>query len=152
MNEQIHNIKSKRVHLQKMEKALVESMNKLCLIESQMRELLGVKQSSIIPIKGNYKIDFIPINEIHYCKAIQSYTEVKSERHDIILSTRPITEFEILLETYPFFKINKSVLINMYKIQTFDKKSNMIIMSDNTSFELARRRKLDFLSLIKDIY
>ncbi len=149
MTEFLNNIKNARIHIKELQKAIDSNIQKICILESQVHELLRIRQSSTIPIKGNYKIDFIPINEIHYCKAIQSYTEV---RHDIILSTRPITEFEILLETYPFFKINKSVLINMYKIQTFDKKSNMIIISDNTSFELARRRKLDFLSLIKDIY
>lgn len=151
MNEQIQNIKNKRVHLQKMEKKLVQSMNKLCFIESQMRELLATQKPSIIPIKGTSKIDFIPINEIYYCKAIQSYTEIKSERHGVILSTKPIAEFEILLETYPFFKINKSVLINTDKVHSFTKKNNQIIMTNNDCFEIARRRKCDFLNVIDNI-
>ncbi|MFL3663355.1 MAG: LytTR family transcriptional regulator DNA-binding domain-containing protein [Flavobacteriales bacterium] len=56
-----------------------------------------------------------------------------------------------MLEDYFFFKINKSVLINTHKIHSFDKKSNQIIMNNNDSFEITRRRKCDFLSVIDTI-
>lgn len=149
MNDQLHNIQNARVYIQKLQEAIDCNLNKICLLESQVHEILKIRQSFTIPIKGISRIDFVPINEIHYLKAAQSYTEIKTERHSVILATKPITEFETLLADYFFFKINKSVLINTQKIHSFDKKNNQIIMNNNESFELARRRKCDFLSVIE---
>ncbi len=151
MNDQIHNIQNARIHVKELQKAIDSNMQKICLLESQIHELLKIRQSSTIPIKGISKINFVPINQIQYFKASQSYTNVITEKHNIILATKSIREFETLLGDYFFFKINKSVLINTQKIHSFDKKSNQIIMSNNDSFEIARRRKCDFLSVIDNI-
>lgn len=151
MNDQIHNIQNARIYVKELQKAIDSNMQKICLLESQIHELLKIRQSSTIPIKGISKINFVPINQIQYFKANQSYTNVITEKHNIILATKSIREFETLLGDYFFFKINKSVLINTHKIHSFDKKSNQIIMNNNDSFEIARRRKCDFLSVIDSI-
>ena len=151
MTDFLNNIQNARIHIKELQEAIDNNLQKICLLESQVQELLKIRQSSTIPIKGISKINFVPINQIQYFKANQSYTNVITERHDIILATKSIREFEALLDDYFFFKINKSVLINTHKIYSFDKKSNQIIMNNNDSFEISRRRKCDFLSVIYSI-
>lgn len=151
MTDLLNSIQNARIHIKELQKAIDSNMRKICILESQVEELLKIRQSSTIPIKGISKINFVPINQIQYFKANQSYTNVITERHDIILATKSIREFEALLDDYFFFKINKSVLINTHKIHSFDKKSNQIIMNNNDSFEISRRRKCDFLSVIDSI-
>ncbi|HEY9081800.1 MAG TPA: LytTR family DNA-binding domain-containing protein [Vicingaceae bacterium] len=151
MTDFLNNIQNARIHIKELQEAIDNNLQKICLLESQVQELLKIRQSSTIPIKGISKINFVPINQIQYFKANQSYTNVITERHDIILATKSIREFEALLDDFFFFKINKSVLINTHKIHSFDKKSNQIIMNNNDSFEISRRRKCDFLSVIDSI-
>ena len=151
MTDFLNNIQNARIHIKELQEAIDNNLQKICLLESQVQELLKIRQSSTIPIKGISKINFVPINQIQYFKANQSYTNVITERHDIILATKSIREFEALLDDFFFFKINKSVLINTHKIHSFDKKSNQIIMNNNDSFEISRRRKCDFLSVIDTI-
>jgi len=148
MTDFLNNIQNARIHIKELQEAIDNNLRKICTLESQVEELFKIRQSSTIPIKGISKINFVPINQIQYFKANQSYTNVITERHNIILATKSIREFETLLGDYFFFKINKRVLINTHKIHLFDKKNNIIIMADNSSFELVRRRRLDFLSLV----
>ncbi|MCW8898087.1 MAG: LytTR family transcriptional regulator DNA-binding domain-containing protein [Flavobacteriales bacterium] len=151
MTDFLNNIQNARIHIKELQEAIDNNLQKICLLESQVQELLKIRQSSTIPIKGISKINFVPINQIQYFKANQSYTNVITERHNIILATKSIREFEALLDDYFFFKINKSVLINTHKIHSFSKKSNQIIMNNNDSFEISRRRKCEFLSVIDRI-
>ena len=90
MNDQIHNIQNARIHIKELQKAIDSNMQKICFLESQIHELLKIRQSSTIPIKGISKINFVPINQIQYFKANQSYTNVITERHSIILATKSI--------------------------------------------------------------
>ena len=117
-------------------------------LESNLQEIIESNKSLIIAIKGASKIDFIPINEIVYCSASLSYTEIITLNNNKVVATKPINEIESELSTNYFFRISKSLVVNTNQIHSYNKRSGQILMKNNDLLDVARRRKSSFLSTI----
>lgn len=117
-------------------------------LEKQLQELIKFNNPPIITIRGAKQIDFIPLNEIIYCSADLSYTNIITENHNIILATKSINEFEGIFKNYTFFKISKSLLINLNQIHSYNRKNNQVVMKNKDLLDVARRRKTEFLTAI----
>jgi two-component system, LytTR family, response regulator len=126
-------------------KALMECQISL---ESQFQEMIKLNNDPTISIKSASKIDFVPIKEIIYLTADLSYTEIISENHSKILASKPINDFDLFLTHYSFYRINKSVLINLQQVHSYNRKNNQVIMKNKDVLDVARRRKTDFLTTI----
>lgn len=113
-------------------------------LENQLQDLIQLNSNPTISIRSAKQIDFIPVNEILYCSASLSYTEIITERHNTIVASKSISEFEDNLRKYNFYKISKSTLINVQKIHSYNRKNNLVIMKNEATLEVARRRKTDF--------
>ena len=104
--------------------------------------------------RGNRKLmlptstgmSFVKVSDILYCKASGNYTEIflsGGKRH---LVSRHIGQYEQLLNDYDFFRIHNSFLANMDHIQSYvNRDGGYVIMSDNVSLNVSRRRKESFL-------
>jgi hypothetical protein len=89
---------------------------------------------------------FIRIADILYCKASGNYTEIYLKENKKYLVSRQLKEYEDLLKEYNFFRIHHSSLIHLDYIQSYVKgDGGYVIMSDNTSLDVSRRRKESFL-------
>ncbi len=117
-------------------------------LETQLQELIRTNGSATIPIKSASKIDFVPIKEIIYLTADLSYTQVISKNHTTILASKPINDFENFLSFYSFYRISKSILINIEQVHSYNRKNNQVIMKNKDILDVARRRKADFLTVI----
>lgn len=117
-------------------------------LEKQLQELIKFNNPPVITIKSAKRIDFIPLNEIIYCSADLSYTNIITENHNIILATKSINEFEGIFKNYTFFKISKSLLINLNQIHSYNRKNNQVVMKNKDLLDVARRRKTEFLTAI----
>lgn len=117
-------------------------------LETQLQELIRSNSLATIPIKSATKIDFIPIKEIIYLKADLSYTEIVSKNHSNILATKSINDFENKFSLYPFYRISKSILINIKQVHSYHRKNNQVMMKNKDVLDVARRRKADFLTAI----
>ena len=119
-------------------------------LETQLQELIKSNNSPIIPIKSASKIDFIPVSEILYCSADLAYTQITTLNNNKILATKTINEFEDHLSCYSFFRISKSLLVNIKHIHSYNRKNSQILMHNKEILDVARRRKTEFLSAILD--
>ena len=117
-------------------------------LETQLQELIKTSQPPTIAVKGAKKIDFIPVEEIMYCVANLSYTEIIAVNHYKILASKPINDYEKLLSRYSFYRISKSLLVNVKQIHSYDRQNSQVIMNNKEVLDVARRRKSDFLSAI----
>ena len=117
-------------------------------LEQQLQELIKHNNPPTITIKGAKQIDFIPLNEIIYCSADMAYTNVITKNHNTVIATKAIHEFETILENYSFYRISKSLLININQIHSYNRKNAQVQMKNKDILDVARRRKSDFLATI----
>lgn len=100
-----------------------------------------------IPISDG--LIFIKANEILYCKASGNYTEIFMNDGKKHLVTRQLKEYEDILESMDFFRIHHSFLINLNCIKSYVRgDGGYVIMSDNTTIDVSRRKKEAFMDRI----
>ena len=95
-------------------------------------------------------IDFIHMYEIVRCEGLQKCTRIVCTLKSNLISSYNIGEFRKLLEEHGFFSCHKSHLINLMHVRKFTREG-FVFLSDNTAIPLARRKRLEFLHLIKHL-
>jgi two-component system, LytTR family, response regulator len=95
----------------------------------------------------------LKLDEIIYCEAERSYTVFHLEGKKIVTVSRPLIEYENLLEDTSFLRIHKSFLINMRHVKEYQKgEGGLVILSDGTEIEVSRRKKDMFLEKVKEVF
>ena len=96
-------------------------------------------------------LNFITIGDIIRFEASGNYTGIHLDNGECVLATKNIQEYDSLLPDTLFFRVHHSHIINLQKIQKYQKgRGGYIIMEDGSSIEVAIRRREEFLSkLIK---
>lgn len=101
-----------------------------------------------IPTLGG--MEFLHIHEITSCEGLQKCTQIRSTRKTSMISAYNIGEFRKLLEQYGFFSCHKSHLINLMHVRRLTHEG-FIYLSDNSAVPLARRKRQEFLDLMKHL-
>ncbi len=71
-------------------------------------------------------------------------TKIVLSQQRIIYSSYNIGEFVRLLEPYGFFQVHRSHLINLNRIQKYNREG-IVIMEDESSVPVSKRRRSEFL-------
>ncbi|MDA8917331.1 LytTR family DNA-binding domain-containing protein [Flavobacteriaceae bacterium] len=98
--------------------------------------------ANFIMISGMDRIDFIHPDEVVYLKSTGRYTEfyLKDKKRKIT-SSKPIGEYENILDQDVFYRIHNSFLINLAQLININKRAgNYCEMSNGDSLPLSRRR------------
>jgi len=83
--------------------------------------------------------------DILRCEADGAYTRIFRIK-DSLLVSRNIGHIEGLLKKHDFFRVHKSHLINLGHVREYIRgKGGTVIMSDNSSVEVSKRKREDFL-------
>lgn len=95
----------------------------------------------------------IQINDILYCEADNTYTIFYLKGGKKAIASRPLIDYEVLLEDANFFRIHKSSLINMKHIKEYQKgEGGVVIMSDDKALDVSRRKKEHFMARMKEVF
>ena len=133
--------------------AKVENKQETYLTERLQQLLQNLKGAS----SENYKLAlpisdgliFIKVIDILYCKASGNYTEifmVDGKKH---LVSRQLKEYEDILNSRDFFRIHHSFLINLNFIKSYVRgEGGYVVMKDNTTIDVSRRKKEAFMDRI----
>src|SRR5688572_3299056 len=123
-------------------------------IGSRLNELMNnLKTNSV----ENYKLAlptsdglvFIKMLDIIYCEASSNYTEITLADGKKYVVSRTLKEYEDLLEGYNFYRIHNSYLINLNAIKKYVRgDGGYVVMSDDKSLDVSKRKKDGFLSRI----
>jgi len=112
-------------------------------------KIIGVKKIAIHTIEG---LSFIKIEDIIRFQADGNYTRIFLMSTKKITATKTIKYFEELLKDFNFFRIHKSHFINLNCIVKYIKgKSGHVLMVDETTIEIAIRRKEGFLNILTEL-
>lgn len=90
---------------------------------------------------------FFSTSEIIRCEGLQKCTRIITTTKTDIISSYNIGEFKKLLEPYGFFATHKSHLINLTFVKHY-RREGTIILKDNSSVPVAKRRKGIFLKQV----
>ncbi len=112
-----------------------------------LQNLSGVQQLDqkvAIPTLNGFL--FITLREIIRLEAKASYTVIYLTNKEEIIATRSIKDYEDLLPEAFFCRIHSSHIINMQKIQKYQKgRGGYVTMEDNSTIEVASRRRDEFM-------
>lgn len=106
--------------------------------------------TKLIGIPTMEGIDFLYAHEIIRCEGLQKCTRIVSTRGSAMVSAYNIGEFKKLLEVYGFFSCHKSHLINLMHVKKLTREG-FVYLSDNGAVPLARRKRLEFLALLRHL-
>jgi two-component system, LytTR family, response regulator len=108
----------------------------------------NLPHTRLIGIPTMEGMEFISANDIVRCEGLQKCTRIVALGKCSLISSYNIGEFRKLLEEYGFFSCHKSHLINLMHVKKITREG-FVFLSDNAGVPLARRKRLDFLQLLK---
>ena len=95
----------------------------------------------------------LKLEDIILCEAEKNYTIIHSKEKKPIIVSRPLIEYENILEGTTFLRVHRTFLINLQHVTEYHRgEGGLIIMSNGSEVEISRRKKDIFLSRIKEIY
>jgi two-component system LytT family response regulator len=126
------------------------------LSEKAARQVNSVSRDNSLPhtqligIPTMEGIEFLSVQEIIRFEGLQKCTRTISTRKKDLISSYNIGEFRKMLEEYGFYACHKSHLINLMHVRKITKEG-FVFLIDNVGVPLARRKRLEFLQLLKHL-
>jgi len=91
-------------------------------------------------------LTFVKLGEIVRCEAGGPYAKLFLTGRPNLLVSRPLKEFEEILDDNHFFRVHESHIVNLHYAKEYRRgDGGEVVMEDNTHVEVARRRKDEFL-------
>lgn len=95
----------------------------------------------------------LKLDDIIYCEAERSYTVFHIEGKKPVTVSKPLIEYENMLDDTSFFRTHKSFLINLKHVKEYQRgEGGIVIMSNNAEIEVSRRKKEQFLQKIRESF
>lgn len=111
----------------------------------------GQKLKLCIPSLKGFQV--IKLSEIIYCEASSNYTNFHFTNKSLICASKPIHEYETLLEDSGFVRVHKSFLVNIEHVKEYQRgEGGQVIMSNNDVVEVSRRKKELLIAKMKEHY
>jgi DNA-binding LytR/AlgR family response regulator len=99
------------------------------------------------PLKIDRKQSVYP-NEVLLLKANINYTEIHLKCGRKIMLAKTLKEFHKEFERFGFFRINRSVVINMNYVLKTDEQYQFLKLKNKLQLKVSRRRRDDFIELL----
>lgn len=107
------------------------------------------KRKLCIPSLRGFQV--IESQDILYCEANSNYTNIHLLDRPGILASKPLLEYETLLQDSGFVRVHKSFLVNLDHIKEYVKgEGGSVILSNGREIEVSRRKKEELLRRMKD--
>ena len=110
----------------------------------------GEKPLTKITVAEQFGFRILNIAEIMYLEADSNYTIIHLSGLNKIVATRTLGDFEKILNTPDFFRIHKSIIININYLKGYSSyQGNFVELNDGTSLTISRRRLLEFREAVR---
>ena len=116
---------------------------------SVLKDTLKNKNEKII-IPSTDGLNIVKLGDIIRLEADDVYTMFYMTDGKRFVASKPLNNYEKILEDLPFSRVHSKHLINLMYIKRYIKgKGGSVIMEDNTEVEVSVRKKADFLEKLK---
>ncbi|GGN11661.1 DNA-binding response regulator [Dyadobacter beijingensis] len=108
----------------------------------QSFENMPAQRQKKIALAEAQEIHYVEIDEVIFCKSDNSYTTFHLRGGRKITVSKPIADYEGMLEPYGFLRTHQSYLINKNRIVSFKKEDGgYLLMEGNHQALLSRQRR-----------
>ncbi|MGZ8550362.1 MAG: LytR/AlgR family response regulator transcription factor [Chitinophagaceae bacterium] len=122
--------------------------DKMELLRSSLSSAKSQDEKIAVPTSDG--LEFIPIKNIVHIESSSNYSKLFFSDGKNILVTKLLGEFEEILAAYHFFRVHNSHLINLTYIKKYIRgEGGQVVMQNGDVLDVARRKKEEFLKLIK---
>jgi two-component system, LytTR family, response regulator len=147
------------------EDELVEAVKKACkkIEDNQWKNGLDTFMHNIkstaqpqemklcLPSVSGFEV--IEIKNIIVCNAEGAYTNFILTDNKKIMASRPLLDYEQLLESNSFIRVHKSNLINVNHVKQYKRgEGGSVILSNGMEIEVSRRKKEHFIEMMKTVF
>lgn len=117
-----------------------------------LTESIEDKDLDTIVLPAMDKMSFVKIKDIIRCESLENYTRFFMKNGDKILISKSIKYYDELLESYAFFRVHRSHLINLRFIKEYLKgEGGYVKLIDGTTIPVSRRKKNEFLRIFEKL-
>jgi len=115
-----------------------------------LRDTLRSKNEKII-IPSTDGLNIVKLSDIVRLEANDVYTIFYMTNGQRFIASKPLNNYEKILEDLPFSRVHSKNLINLMYVKRYVKgKGGSVILEDNTEVEVSVRKKSDFLDKLKN--
>ncbi len=109
----------------------------------------GNNDDQRLAVSTNEGLVFINVSDILRCEANGAYTYLHLKNKTRIVVSKNLKEYEQLLAEHNFLRVHNSFIINLKEIKKYVRgDGGYVIMSDDTTVDVSKRKKELFLSHI----
>ena len=95
----------------------------------------------------------IELDDILYAESSGNYTNLYFANQKMVCTSKPMHEYETLLEDAGFVRIHKSILVNLLHVKEYLRgEGGSVILSNGHEVEVARRKKDLLIAKMKEYY
>lgn len=110
------------------------------------------KQEHRIALRTTKETRFVKTDQIIRCESSNNYTTFYFVNGEKLLVSKPIFDYDDLLEDYGFIRCHQSHLVNKKYIKSWVKENGgYLLLDDNTQVPVSRQKKEKVLKLITDL-
>jgi two-component system LytT family response regulator len=109
------------------------------------------KMRLCIPSLKGFQV--IELDDILYAESSGNYTNLYFANQKMVCTSKPMHEYEMLLEDAGFVRIHKSILVNLLHVKEYLRgEGGSVILSNGHEVEVARRKKDLLIAKMKEYY
>ena len=121
------------------------------LLHNLQQKRMAQKMRICIPSLKGFQV--VELDDILYAESYGNYTNLYFQNKPLVCTSKPMHEYEKLLEDAGFVRIHKSILVNLLHVKEYLRgEGGSVILSNGHEVEVARRKKDAFLSKMKEYY
>lgn len=118
-------------------------------LSEQMSSNNPLLKKITVPEQFGFKV--IDVEDIKYLEADTQYTILYLKGPEQIVSSKSIGEFEKILTNPEFFRIHKSIIINLNYLKEYSSyQGNYAVLQDKSKLLISRRRLNEFKDKVKE--
>jgi len=103
-------------------------------------------------LKSVDKIQVVIINEIYRCESDEGYCQFYLADGTKLTISKPLKEYDELLNEHGFFRIHKSHLVNLVHIRRFERsEGGYVIMVDNSKIPVSFRKRDELINALENL-
>ena len=143
---------SKAIHHHELHQSREQEKNIYHESLDNLNENINITSKSIkkITVAEQFGFQLVNTSDIMYLEADSNYTILHLSGLKKIVASRTMGDFEKILDQPAFFRIHKSIIININFLKAYSSyQGNFVELNDGTTLSISRRRLNDFREAIK---
>lgn len=114
-------------------------------------DMIQQKDKKIV-LKTTGSVHIVQLKDIIRCESRKNYTFFYTTEKEEIKVSKTLKEFDELLESFKFYRVHQSHLVNIAHVKRYEKKDGgYLVMDDQEKVPVSFRKKEDLMKLFKTL-